>query len=148
MQKALGLLVVLGCVFGGYSETGGQSVAIWRPAEMIIILGVGFEVMIIGNPKHVLKGVAYQAKDVTSKEQLGPEFQRQLLVCLYELFEIVQNGDLHMLNQHIEQPKESTIFQKYPLALTQERLVTSTADNFRLMVMGKIDAHELGGILD
>lgn len=32
--------------------------------------------------------------------------------------------------------------------LTQKRLVTFIADNFRLMAMGKIDAHELEGILD
>lgn len=44
--------------------------------------------------------------------------------------------------------RKSTIFQKYPLVLTQKRLVTFIADNFRLMAMGKIDAHELEGILD
>ena len=131
MQKILGLLVVLGCVFGGYFEAGGQLVA-----------------MIIGNPKHVLKEIAHQIKGVISKKQLGPEFQRQLLMCLYELLEMVQNGGLRMLDQHIEQPEESTIFQKYPLVLTQKRLVTFIADNFRLMAMGKIDAHELEGILD
>ena len=145
MQKILGLLVVLGCVFGGYFEAGGQLVAIWQPAEMIIILGAGFGAMIIGNPKHVLKEIAHQIKGVISKKQLGPEFQRQLLMCLYELLEMVQNGGLRMLDQHIEQPEESTIFQKYPLVLTQKRLVTFIADNFRLMAMGKIDAHELEG---
>lgn len=138
MQKILGLLVVLGCVFGGYFEAGGQLVAIWQPAEMIIILGAGFGAMIIGNPKHVLKEIAHQIKGVISKKQLGPEFQRQLLMCLYELLEMVQNGGLRMLDQHIEQPEESTIFQKYPLVLTQKRLVTFIADNFRLMAMGKI----------
>ena len=125
MQKILGLLVVLGCVFGGYFEAGGQLVAIWQPAEMIIILGAGFGAMIIGNPKHVLKEIAHQIKGVISKKQLGPEFQRQLLMCLYELLEMVQNGGLRMLDQHIEQPEESTIFQKYPLVLTQKRLDTA-----------------------
>ncbi|HHU8284422.1 TPA: flagellar motor stator protein MotA, partial [Escherichia coli] len=113
-----------------------------------IILGAGFGAMIIGNPKHVLKEIAHQIKGVISKKQLGPEFQRQLLMCLYELLEMVQNGGLRMLDQHIEQPEESTVFQKYPLVLTQKRLVTFIADNFRLMAMGKIDAHELEGILD
>ena len=75
-------------------------------------------------------------------------FLSQLLMCLYELLEMVQNGGLRMLDQHIEQPEESTVFQKYPLVLTQKRLVTFIADNFRLMAMGKIDAHELEGILD
>lgn len=39
--------MVLGCVFGGYFEAGGQLVAIWQPAEMIIILGAGFGAMIV-----------------------------------------------------------------------------------------------------
>lgn len=41
-------------------------------------------------------------------------------MCLYELLEMVQNGGLRMLDQHIEQPEESTVFQKYPLVLTPE----------------------------
>lgn len=148
MQKIFGLLVVLGCVFGGYFEAGGQLIAIWQPAEIIIIVGAGLGAMIIGNPVHVLKEIVHQIKGVISKKKMGPEFQRQLLMCLYELLEMVQNGGLRMLDQHIEQPEESTIFQKYPLVLTQKRLVTFIADNFRLMAMGKIDAHELEGILD
>lgn len=48
MQKIFGLLVVLGCVFGGYFEAGGQLIAIWQPAEIIIIVGAGLGAMIIG----------------------------------------------------------------------------------------------------
>ncbi len=148
MQKILGLLVVLGCVFGGYYEAGGQLITIWQPAEIIIIFGAGLGAMIIGNPMHVIKEIGHQLKGVMSKNNLGPEFQRQLLMCLYELLKTVQNGGLRMLDQHIEKPEESTIFQKYPMVLTQHRLVTFVSDNFRLMAMGKIDAHELEGILD
>ena len=148
MQKILGLLIILGCVFGGYFVEGGQLVAIWQPAEIMIIIGAGIGSMIIANPLHVLREIAHQIKGVISKKKLGAEFQRQLLMCLYELLEMVQTGGLRMLDQHIEQPEESTIFQKFPLILKQKRLVMFIADNFRLMAMGKIDAHELEGILD
>lgn len=148
MQKILGLIIILGCVFGGYFVEGGQLVAIWQPAEIMIIIGAGIGSMIIANPLHVLREIAHQIKGVISKKKLGAEFQRQLLMCLYELLEMVQTGGLRMLDQHIEQPDESTIFQKFPLVLKQKRLVMFIADNFRLMAMGKIDAHELEGILD
>ncbi|MGV7092708.1 flagellar motor stator protein MotA [Siccibacter turicensis] len=148
MQKIIGLFVVIACVFGGYFEEGGQLVAIWQPAEIIIIFGAGIGAMIIGNPLHVLKEILHQIKGVISKKKMGPEFQRQLLMCLYELLETVQSGGMRMLDQHTDQPEESTIFQKYPLVLTEKRLVMFIADNFRLMAMGKIDAHELEGILD
>lgn len=148
MQKIFGLLVVLGCVFGGYFESGGQLVAIWQPAEIVIILGAGFGAMIIGNPLHVLKEIVHQIKGVLTKKNMGPEFQRQLLMCLYELLEMVQSGGLRVLDQHIEQPEESLLFQKHPLILKQKRLVAFISDNFRLMAMGKIEAHELEGIID
>ncbi|WP_312227368.1 flagellar motor stator protein MotA [Pseudescherichia sp.] len=148
MQKILGLLIILGCVFGGYFVEGGQLVAIWQPAEIMIIIGAGIGSMIIANPLHVLREIVHQIKGVIGKKKLGAEFQRQLLMCLYELLEMVQTGGLRMLDPHIEQPEESTLFQKFPLILKQKRLVMFIADNFRLMAMGKIDAHELEGILD
>lgn len=98
MQKIFGLLVVLGCVFGGYFEAGGQLIAIWQPAEIIIIVGAGLGAMIIGNPVHVLKEIVHQIKGVISKKKMGPEFQRQILMCLYELLEMVQNVGLRMLD--------------------------------------------------
>lgn len=148
MQKILGLLIILGCVFGGYFIEGGQLVAIWQPAEIMIIIGAGIGSMVIANPLHVLREIAHQLRGVIGKKNLGAEFQRQLLMCLYELLEMVQTGGLRMLDQHIDQPEESTLFQKFPLILKQKRLVMFIADNFRLMAMGKIDAHELEGILD
>ncbi len=148
MQKILGLLIRLGCVFGGYFIEGGQLVAIWQPAEIMIIIGAGIGSMVIANPLHVLREIAHQLRGVIGKKNLGAEFQRQLLMCLYELLEMVQTGGLRMLDQHIDQPEESTLFQKFPLILKQKRLVMFIADNFRLMAMGKIDAHELEGILD
>src|SRR5690606_3094646 len=98
MQKLFGLLIVLGCVFGGYFEAGGQLIAIWQPAEIVIILGAGIGAMIIGNPLHVLKEIVHQIKGVISKKNMGAEFQRQLLMCLYELLEAVQTGGLRTLD--------------------------------------------------
>jgi chemotaxis protein MotA len=148
MQKVVGLLVVLLCVFGGYLGAGGNLVSIWQPAEFIIILGAGLGAMIIANPKHVLKGIFSQTKDAFMKSQYTAEFQRQLLMMLYELLEMVQSGGLKVLDQHIEVPEESTLFQKYPLILKDKTLVTFISDNFRLMAMGKINEHELEGILE
>lgn len=41
-------------------------------------------------------------------------------MCLYELLEMVQNGGLRMLDQHIEQPEESTIFPEIPAGVNPE----------------------------
>ncbi|MEJ5174007.1 motility-associated protein, partial [Erwinia sp. MYb416] len=52
MQKLIGLIVVLGCVIGGYMMSGGHIASFWQPGELIIILGAGAGAMVIANPKH------------------------------------------------------------------------------------------------
>lgn len=39
MQKFTGAIIILMCVFGGYVWAGGSLMAIWQPAEMLIIVG-------------------------------------------------------------------------------------------------------------
>lgn len=50
MQKFLGVLTILVCVFGGYMWAGGKLGAIWQPAEFLIIIGAAAGSLIIGNP--------------------------------------------------------------------------------------------------
>ena len=42
----------------------------------------------------------------------------------------------------------SELFGKYPLIRQEKNLMAFIADNFRLMAMGKISAHELEGFLE
>lgn len=148
MQKILGLLVVLGCVAGGYLHAGGLLSAFWQPGELLIILGSGAGALMIANPRSVIVAMWQQIRLVMKKEAFNDEFQRQLLMLLYELLELVQNGGLKALDAHIETPENSDLFQKYPRVLADKEFITFISDNFRLMAMGKINEHELEGILE
>jgi chemotaxis protein MotA len=77
----------------------------------------------------------------------GEEFQRQLLLLMYELLQTAAGG-LKALDAHVEAPHESELFKRYPLILEEPKLLHFIVDNFRLMAMGKISAHELEGVLD
>lgn len=148
MQKLLGVIIILFCVVGGYIMSGGHIASFWQPGEIIIILGAGIGAMILANPRHVMKEMWRQVKGVISKNEYTAEYQQQLLMLLYELLEMVQEGGLKMLDEHIEVPENSALFQKYPLILKDQSLVTFISDNFRLMAMGKINEHELESILE
>lgn len=104
--------------------------------------------MVLANPKHVLVEMWRQFRGALRKNEYTDEYQRQLLMLLYELLELVQDGGLKVLDEHIEVPESSSLFQKYPLILLDKDLVTFISDNFRLMAMGKINEHELEGILE
>ncbi len=148
MQKLLGAIIIVGCVLGGYSLAHGELAMLWQPAEILIILGAGLGSLVVGNPKEVLLEMCHQIKGVFVYTRRGEEFQRQLLMLMYELLEMVDVGGLKALDAHIEDPDQSDLFTRYPLILQEPNLMAFIADNFRLMAMGKISAHELEGFLE
>jgi chemotaxis protein MotA len=147
MQQLLGIAIVLGCVFGGFALMGGTASAIFHPTELLIIGGAAFGALVLGNPKHVLAEMAHQLKKVAARKKHDPEFQRQLLLLMYELLQTAAGG-LKALDAHVEAPAESPLFQRYPRILDEPKLLAFIVDNFRLMAMGKINAHELEGVLE
>ena len=148
MQKLLGIFIIFACVVGGFIMSGGRLASFWQPGEIIIILGAGMGAMVLANPKPVLAEMYRQFRGIMRKNEYTDEYQRQLLMLLYELLELVQDGGLKVLDEHIEVPESSPLFQKYPLILQNKAIITFIADNFRLMAMGKINEHELEGILE
>jgi len=146
-MQILGILIVLGAVFGGYLMMGGSALAIWQPTEMLVICGAAVGALVLGNPKHVLAELFSQIKRVARKHKHDSEFQRQLLLLMYELLQTAAGG-LKALDAHVEAPKDSPMFQRYPRVLEEPKLLAFIVDNFRLMAMGKINAHELEGVLE
>jgi chemotaxis protein MotA len=147
MQILIGIGIVLSCVFGGLLLMGGNIRVIWEPVELLIIAGAGVGALILGNPRHVLNEMMVQFGQIVKRKLQGSEFQRQLLLLMYELLQTAAGG-LKALDAHVEAPHESELFQRYPLVLDEPKLLAFIVDNFRLMAMGKISAHELEGVLE
>ncbi len=147
MQQIVGILIVLGSVFGGFFLMGGAFHQIWQPIELIVISGAGLGAFVIGNPRHVLAETVTQIKKIVFRKKYDSEFQRQLLLLMYELLQLAAGG-LKALDAHVEAPKDSPLFQRYPRVLEEPKLLAFIVDNFRLMAMGKINAHELEGVLE
>ncbi len=147
MQQLLGIAIVLGAVFGGFTLMGGTFTSIFHPIELLIIGGAALGALVLGNPRHVLAELGHQLKKVAARKKHDSEFQRQLLLLMYELLQTAAGG-LKALDAHVEAPAESPLFQRYPAILDETKLLAFIVDNFRLMAMGKINAHELEGVLE
>ncbi|HYR24830.1 MAG TPA: MotA/TolQ/ExbB proton channel family protein, partial [Aquabacterium sp.] len=107
----------------------------------------GLGAIVLGNPRHVLNEMLIQLRKTVGNHKQGQEFQRQLLLLMYELLQTASRG-LKALDEHVEAPAQSSIFQRYPLVLQEPKLLHFIVDNFRLMAMGKISGHELEGVLE
>ncbi|MFA0085444.1 flagellar motor stator protein MotA [Vibrio sp. 10N.286.49.C2] len=148
MQKFMGVLIILVCVFGGYVWAGGNLMAIWQPAEFLIIIGATVGSLIVGNPPQVLKEMRSQLRSIVAPQKQEQAFYMELMALLQVLLETVRSGGFKALDKHIENPEQSPIFSRYPLVNRDYRLVSFITDNLRLMAMGQMSPHELEGLLE
>ncbi len=148
MIKVLGLIIILGTVFGGFYAAGGNLATVWQPAEFVIILGAALGALIVANPKHVLFELGRQFKSVWTNPVNERSMYLELLGLMRSLLEAIRDGGIKAVDNHIDTPYESDIFAQYPLALKQKTLITFITDNLRLMSIGQITPHELEAMLD
>ena len=57
MFPIVGIVVVLGCIAGGYLIEKGNLLVLMQPAELLIIGGAALGTVLIGNPVYILKEI-------------------------------------------------------------------------------------------
>ncbi len=145
MAIIVGLVIVLGCVFGIYAAIGGNMEIITHaaPHEFGTIFGASVGAFIIANRGHILKGVLKGF----GKAFKGPKWKKQdyidLLCLMFALIKVAKSKGLIGLEPHIEKPHESPIFQKYPHILHDHFATDFIADTFRMITMSLEDPYQI-----
>ncbi|USD36245.1 MULTISPECIES: flagellar motor stator protein MotA [Ferrimonas] len=148
MKKMLGFIGLLLAVFGGYASHGGYLSNLWQPAEMVIIFGAGIGALFIANPIDVIKDMWHQLKDLWANESEDPELYPQVFGLMHVLLSQLQSQGMKVLDEHIENPNESSMFLMYPAVLKQEELLQFIVDNLRMQSMAKVAPHDLETLLE
>lgn len=148
MQKQIGLGVIFICVLGGFMMAGGKPIALWQPAELIIIIGAAVGSMFLGNSKEVMHEMWRQMKLCFKSNKDEKEIYRELLTLMHQLLEETRNKGMKALDEHIENPQQSSVFLMYPQISEDPQLLGFIIDNLRLLGMGKITPHELDTVLE
>ena len=145
--KLIGIVLLGTSVIGGFMLSGGNPVVLWHPPEAIIIVGGGLAAFIVSNTLESIKATGRALARVFSSFTRREEDTQKLLTLLYQLFELRRRSGVAVLEEHIETPRESSIFTESGV-LENERLTSFICDNLRLVTLGKVQAHELEGLLD
>ncbi len=148
MQKFIGLGIVVLCVFGGFVMANGRLLSLWQPAELVIIIGAGLGSMVIANSSQVLLAIKSQVAALFKSQPAHSEVTQELLCVMHALLESVRQKGLKSLDEHIEFWQESSLFLQYSHVHSDLVLMNFITDNFRMLSMGKISAHELESLLE
>lgn len=149
MFGVIGIVVILVMVFGGFVIHGGSLEPIMHalPFEMIMIGGAAVGAFLVSND---LAAVKHTLKDV-GKVFKGPRWQptdyRDMLSLLFELVRLAR-GNPVALEEHIENPQESTIFGRYPRIQKDHEAVDLICDTLRAASMNYDDPHQVEEVLD
>lgn len=149
MGSIIGIIVVIGMVFGGYLAAGGKLDIILKalPFELMMIGGAATGAFVIGNDsstiKHTLKDLGRVFKGATWKRD---DFQ-DLLCLLFTLVKVARRDPV-AIEAHIEAPDESPIFQAYPRILADRGAIDMICDTIRMSMMNYDDPHQLEDLLE
>ena len=148
MLLIAGCAIVVFSVFGGYVLNNGHLGVLWQPFEYLIILGAAIGGMITSNTKDILGQIGKELGHLAAGPKYKKENYLELLTMLFQIFKIAKTKGLLALEQHIEKPEESPLFQQFPKFYGDHHAVAFLCDYLRLMSLGSDNPHQIGDLLD
>ncbi|MBW8812239.1 MAG: flagellar motor stator protein MotA [Caulobacterales bacterium] len=145
MFQIIGIVLLFGLVFGSYIISGGNLGVILEamPHEMMAIGGAGVASFLVANSMTTIKGVGGGFSKVFGGPKWKASDYRDLLSLLFLLTKTMKSKGVIALESHIENPKESSIFTRFPKVMKDHFAIDFICDTLRMMTMNLEDPHQV-----
>lgn len=149
MMGIVGIVIIFVMVFGGYMAAGGKMGIILKslPFEMIMIGGAAAGAFALSNDMAAIKHTMKDIGKVFKGPRWKPSDYRDLLCLLFELIRLSRQNPV-AIEEHIEAPKASSIFGKYPRIILDHAAVELICDTMRSASMNYDDPHQVEEVLE
>jgi chemotaxis protein MotA len=144
----IGMIVVLGAIAGGYLMEKGNLLVLFQPAEILIIVGAAIGTMIIGNPMPALVKILKSLIGLLGSNRRTSKFYLENLQMLYDVFQFARRSGVNKLEEQVEAPDQSAIFQKYPAFLKDHHARDFVCDTLRMSISGVVGAFDLDQMME
>lgn len=148
MNLIIGSLLVLGSVAGGFVLSHGNLIALWQPFELLIIGGAALGAFVIANPMKVVIGVFKAIPALLSGSRYNKQMYMDLLTLMFSIFNKARKEGLMAIEDDIEDPDNSTLFNNYPKIIKDHHIRDFITDYLRIIVGGNMNPFELENLMD
>lgn len=148
MFPIIGILVVLGCIAGGYLMEKGNMLVLMQPAELLIILGAAIGTVLIGNPPHLLKSIVTSILGVFKGGQYSAAFYLDTLKFLNDFFGVSRKNGLTALEKDLDEPDKSALFKRHVSFAANKRVMFFFCDTMRTLLAGGVEIHDLDHVME
>ncbi|MEE4289833.1 MAG: flagellar motor stator protein MotA [Erythrobacter sp.] len=152
MFAAIGIVVLIVLVFGGFILAGGSigPVLAALPLEFMMIGGAALGALLIGNSMHEIKLLAGGAAKVFKGPRFSDADHIDAIALTSKLMKLLRSEGAVALESHVTDPANSTIFSEYPRLQADPTVIATICDPLTLMVVssGTLDTHAIEDIID
>ena len=150
MFVIIGWLIAMVCIFGVYIVHGGSIAVVLKalPFEMITIFGAAMGAFLANNQMKVIKASIKGLASCFKGSKFSKARYMDLLALLYDILQKARKEGLMSIENDVEEPHESALFQKYPVLGKDHHVVEFITDYLRMMVSGNLNAHEIESLMD
>ena len=130
MINAVGLFIIVACVFGSFILSGGKMDIVLHalPHEMLAICGAALGAFLVGNSIRTVKLAGTGLKRAFKGPRWNGELYRDLLTLLFTLFTTFKKKGATGIEPHLDDPAASPIWSRFPGILADHHLVEFICD--------------------
>jgi len=145
----IGIVVVLGCIAGGYLMEKGNLLVLMQPAELIIIAGAAIGTVLIGNPPYILKSIVSSILAVFKGGHYGtPAVYLDTLRFLNDFFSTSRKNGITALEGDLDEPGKSALFKRHPSFAKDKEAMHFFCDTMRTLLAGGVEVHDMDQIME
>ncbi len=148
MFVIVGYLMVIGSVIGGFALAGGHLAALMQPLELLMIGGAALGAFLVSNPRKVLTATMSALPGALKGSKYTKTRYMQLMAMLYDVLTKARKEGLMSIENDVDEPAESPLFNRYPELNADHHLMEFVTDYLRMMVSGNLNALEIENLMD
>ncbi len=152
MFAAVGIVILLVMVFGGFALTGGALGPVLEaiPHEMLVIGGAAIGATVTGNSMHELKLLGGGLAKVFKGPRYSDQDHIDAIALCSRLMRMLKTEGPVALEAHVTDPSQSAIFAEYPALLADKTICGLICDTLTLIVVssGSLDTHAVEDVMD
>lgn len=148
MLLIIGIVVVMGCVLGGFLMINGPLGTLVQPSEFVVIGGAVIGATLAANPAKFLTRILALLPVALKGSPYNKKTYSEVLQMQYDMFINSKKGGLLSIEEDVNNPLSSAIFTKYPSFVANHHAVDFFCDAMKMLVNGACSSEELEIMLD
>ena len=148
MFSIVGILMVFGCVIGGFLMEKGKLPVLIQPAELVTIGGAAIGTILTANPMHILKKMVGSVMGIIKGSPYSKARYIETLKMMFDLFAKSRKEGAIAIESDVEEPDKSPILSKYPAFLHDHHALAFVCDTMRMAITGGVNPFDVDQMMD